>query len=249
MSPSPLQAFLVEDEPLCRADFRQTLRAFPELRLVGEADHLAAARKFLVAHPVDLLFLDISVGRDHGLDLLSGLPHPPLVIALTAHPQHAAQGFALDLVDYILKPIEENRLRAALVKARQRKLAAPLAPGRTTFLAEMDGKKTVLEATDILGAESMGNYVLLQTIKGKAITRATFKQVRQKLPSPLFLEIARGRLLARHHITGWQRDSGGRLLLHLAFGPPAQVSRNHASRIQRFLAGEKSDASLSVTGL
>jgi len=231
MSLTSLAAYLVEDEPLCRADFRQTLRAFPEIRLVGEADNLATARRFLTGQPVDLLFLDLSVGRENGLDLLEKLPRRPLVIALTAHPQHAVRGFSLDLVDYILKPVEEDRLRSALEKARLRKISSPLQPGKASLLAEMDGEKISLEPGDVLGAESMGNYVLLQTPRGKAVKRATFQQIRQTLVAPLFLETARGRLVARHQITGWRRDAVGRLLLQVSFGPPIRVSRNHASHI------------------
>ena len=231
MSLTSLSAYLVEDEPLCRVDFRQTLRAFPEIHLLGEADNLATARRFLMGHAVDLLFLDLSVGRDNGLDLLEKLPRRPLVIALTAHPQHAVRGFSLDLVDYILKPVEESRLRSALEKARHRKITSPLQPGKVSLIAEMDGKNITLEPADIWGVESMGNYVLLQTPRGRAVKRTTFKQIRQKLVPPLFLEIARGRLIARHQITGWRRDAAGRLLLQVNSAPPVRVSRNHASKI------------------
>lgn len=133
MNRRPLSAFLVDDEPMCRADFRITLQAFPEIHLTGEAGTLSAARKFLESRPVDLLFLDLSVGRENGLDLIGHLPHAPMVIAITAHPQHAARGFALDLVDYVLKPVEEPRLRTAVEKAHLRRDAAPLQPGRITL--------------------------------------------------------------------------------------------------------------------
>lgn len=230
-----ISAFLVEDEPLCRADFREVLGAFPEIQILGEADNLAAARRFLGAHAVDLLFLDLSLGRENGLDLLEQLPRRPWVIALTAHPQHAARGFSLDLVDYILKPVEEARLRTALDKFRSRRAAAPLLPGRTTFVAEMDGRKIILESADILGVESMGNYVLLHTPKGKAVKRATFHHVCRKLSPHLFMQTARGRLVARHQIRAWQRDGRGNLLLETSSGSTVRVSQTHAPRILKTL--------------
>jgi len=235
MNPGGFSAYLIEDEPLCRADFRQILRAFPEVRLLGEADNLSFARNFLANHAVDLLFLDLSVGRENGLDLVEELPQPPMVIALTAHPQHAARGFALNLVDYVLKPVEETRLRAALEKAHQRQALAQLDPGRISFIAELDGQKATLKLPEILGAESMGNYVLLHTTKGKAVKRATFKKVRQKLPPSLFLETARGRMVARRIIRGWQRDPSGKLLLNLASGSPIQVSQTRIPRVLKTL--------------
>ncbi len=238
MSNDGLSAYLVEDEPLCRADFRETLRGFPDIRLLGEADNLTAAQKFLSRHQVDLLFLDLSVGRDNGLDLVERLPQPPLVIALTAHPQHAVRGFTLDLVDYILKPVEPERLQVAVDKARQRRLTATLQPGQTTFLVEKDGQKTVLELSEILRAESMGNYVLFHTVRGRAVKRATFSQVQKKLPAPLFLEISRGRIVARHQITAWNRDDRGKLQLQLASGESMQASRSQATLIQKELEKE-----------
>lgn len=235
MNRRPLSAFLVDDEPMCRADFRITLQAFPEIHLTGEASTLSAARKFLESRPVDLLFLDLSVGRENGLDLIGHLPHAPMVIAITAHPQHAARGFALDLVDYVLKPVEEPRLRTAVEKAHLRRDAAPLQPGRITFTAEIDQKKTNLELTEVLGAEAMGNYVLLHTTRGKAVKRATFQHVKNKLPEKFYLQISRGRIVARHIIREWSRDPDRHLLLHLTDGETLQVSRSRSPVVFRQL--------------
>lgn len=240
MTPEPLTAYLVEDEPLCRADFRQILRDFPEIRLLGEADTLTAAESFLSREKVDLLFLDLSVGRENGLDLVENLPEKPMVIALTAHPQHAARGFSLDLVDYILKPVEGERLRRALKKARLRKVSARLGTDAETFVAEIDGLKTILQLDEILGAEAMGNYVVLHTTRGKAIKRATFKQVEKKLPSPLFLKIRRGRVVSRRSVQSWHRNSSGRLELVFIGQKKLTVSQTHAARIRKILDMESS---------
>ena len=230
-----ISAYLVEDEPLCRSDFRQIMKSFPEVELVGEADNLTSAREFLESHSVDLLFLDLSVGRENGFDLLERISRRPLVIALTAHPQHAARGFNLDLVDYILKPVEEPRIRRALEKVRLRLTTAPFQPGRITFVAEVDRKRTVLELAEIKGAESMGNYVLLHTTRGKAIKRATFNHVRKKLPESLYLLIGRGRVVARHEVKEWFRDAEHRLYLHLGTGERVLVARSKSAGILRAL--------------
>lgn len=235
MRTSPLSAFLVEDEPLCRADFRQTLHAFPDIQLQGEADSLVAAHAFLSRQPVDLLFLDLSVGRDNGLDLLEKLPQRPLVIALTAHAEYAARGYSLDLVDYILKPVEKARLRTAVNKAHRRLLMAPAMPDQITLLAEMDRRETVFQLEEIRGAESMGNYVILHTARGKALKRATFKAVRKKLAAPLFLEIGRGRLVARSEVRAWGRDAAGHLHLSLTSGQHLPVARSRAAIVLRQL--------------
>lgn len=239
MNSKILRAFLVEDEPLCRADFRQALRAFPDIELLGEADTVIRARNFLEQHPVDLIFLDLSVGKENGLDLIEQLGRSPLVIALTAHPQHAVRGFTLNLVDYVLKPVDEARLRMAVDKAHHRRAAEPLQPGRVTFVAEIDRKQTNLELAEILGAEAMGNYVILHTSRGKALKRVTFHQVAKKLPSPLFLFTGRGRLVARKEIREWARDAKQRLVLYTASGENLLVARSQSAQVLRQLTAKK----------
>ena len=234
MNTEILSAYLVEDEPLCRADFRETLKAFPDIRLAGETGELVLAERFLSTHTVDLLFLDLSVGRENGFDLLERLPRRPLVIALTAHPQHAVRGFSLDLVDYILKPVEPRRLSSALEKARQRKRSSRLQPEGISFAAELNGKSFIFGLDEILGAESMGNYVLLHTLRGKAVKRSTFKEVCKKLPSDLFLDTGRGRRVAIRHVRAWNRNAG-KLSLQLHEGSDVAVSQSKASTVLRRL--------------
>lgn len=235
MKPDPLKAYLVEDEPLCRLDFRQTLLEFPEIRLVGEAGSLAEAEIFLKSHSIDLLFLDISIGRENGLDLVQKLPKRPLVIALTAHPEHAVRGFDLDLIDYVLKPINPTRLRAALQKARRGKMLTRFHPNAVTFIAEMDGKKTALNLEEIQGAQAMGNYVLLNSTRGTAIKRATFKEVLRKLPPLFFLETGRGRVVAISSIRSWHRDPKGRLSVELKDNSSLAVAQSHVASVLKTL--------------
>lgn len=229
--PARLSAYLVEDEPLCSADFRQTLRMFPEVYLMGEANTLSQAEHFLQTASVDLLFLDLSVGRENGLDLLDRISPQPLVIALTAHPQHAVRGFSLNLVDYILKPVEEDRLRESLKRAYLRKESSFLSQETSVILAEFGQEKTRLELAEILRIEAAGNYQIIWTRRGKAIRRGTLRELRKKLPSSLFLETGRGRMVARNLVRGWSRNSGGYLVLHLAHGEDIQVARSHGSEI------------------
>ncbi|NBT90300.1 MAG: DNA-binding response regulator [Verrucomicrobia bacterium] len=233
MNSRPFSAYLVEDEPLCRADFRQTLQKFPQVKLVGEADNLAAAEEFLRKSGVDLIFLDLSVGRENGFDLLEKIPQRPMVIALTAHPQHAVRGFSLDLVDYILKPVESDRLQIALAKAAHRRTLTDLQPAQNQLQVELNGEKRLLAVTEILRAESLGNYVTLYLSQGKALKRTTFKDLKKKLPLSLFLEIGRGRLLALNQVKGWSRNSKGHLVIRLVDGGLVNVSRSHSADILR----------------
>ena len=102
-------------------------------------------------------------------------------------------------------------------------------------MAEIDRKQTTLELAEILGAEAMGNYVVLHTLRGKALKRATFRQTAKKLPAPLFLLTGRGRLVARREIREWSRDEKHRLVLQTTSGENLLVARSQYAQILRQL--------------
>lgn len=232
-----LKAYLLEDEPLCRADFRTILLGFPSVILIGEAESLAQARKDLRLKKADVLFLDLSVGKESGYDLLHGLEPRPYVIALTAYPEHAARGFALDLVDYILKPVDPDRLSVALEKVFFRKELEVSHRNHPQFLADFGNEKQWVGPKEILRVESMGNYVLLHTPRGNGTLRITFQKMAEALPENAFIRAGRGKLVARSAIQGWFRAEDGTMILRLVRGGTVEVSRKENLRVRKLLLG------------
>jgi len=226
-----LRAILVDDEPLCRQDLRDVLLGFPHVQICGEAATITEATKLLKKTMPDLIFLDLSLGQEMGFNLLQGRSFPGVVIAVTAHAEHAVTAFDLDIADYLLKPAAEDRLHQALLRA-QRKLTNPknMQPV-PKFVAEVAGKKALISADEIHQIESNGNYILLHLKNGKGILRSTLRAILQKLPKDSFLQAYRGRWISLAQISGWSRPSSPSLKLTLRDSSAVPVSRRHAKAV------------------
>jgi len=226
-----LRAILVDDELLCRQDLRDVLLGFPHIQICGEAATVTEATSLINKSKPDLLFLDLSLGQEMGFDLLRGLSFPGAVIAVTAHAEHGATAFDLDVADYLLKPVSEDRLHQALLRA-QRKLTNPknMRPV-PKFVAEVAGKKVLISADEIHQIESNGNYAFLHIINGKGILRSTLGAIMRRLPKNSFVQASRGRWISRAQISGWSRPTSPRLTLTLRDKSTVPVSRRHAKAI------------------
>ena len=223
-----LRAILVDDEPLCRQDLRDVLLGFPHIQICGEAANTTEAIALINKNRPDLIFLDLSLGKENGFNLLKGCSFPGAVIAVTAHSEHAVTAFDLDIADYLLKPVVEDRLHQALLRA-QRKLANPksIRPA-PKFVAEVAGKKVLISADEIYQIESNGNYAFLHLVDGKGILRSTLQAILQKLPKDSFLQASRGRWISRAQISGWSLPLTPVLTLTLRNKTTVSVSRRHA---------------------
>ncbi len=226
-----LRAILVDDELLCRQDLRDVLLGFPHIQICGEAATVTEATSLINKSKPDLLFLDLSLGQEMGFDLLRGLSFSGAVIAVTAHAEHGATAFDLDVADYLLKPVSEDRLHQALLRA-QRKLTNPknMRPV-PKFVAEVAGKKVLISADEIHQIESNGNYAFLHIINGKGILRSTLGAIMRRLPKNSFVQASRGRWISRAQISGWSRPTSPRLTLTLRDKSTVPVSRRHAKAL------------------
>ena len=226
-----LRAILVDDEPLCRQDLRDVLLAFPHVQICGEAATITEAATLLKKSMPDLIFLDLSLGQEMGFNLLQGRSCPGAVIAVTAHAEHAATAFDLDIADYLLKPVAEDRLHQAILRA-QRKLNNPKNTRPVPkVIAEVGGKKVLISADEIHQIEANGNYVFLHLTNGKGILRSTLRAVLRKLPKNSFLQASRGRWISQAIISGWSRSLSPNLTLTLRDKTTVPVSRRHAKAI------------------
>ena len=226
-----LRAILVDDEPLCRQDLRDVLLGFPHIQICGEAANTTEAIALIKKNMPNLIFLDLSLNQEFGFNLLQGRSFGGAVIAVTAHAEHAATAFDLDIADYLLKPVSEDRLHQALLRA-QRKLTNPknMRP-MPKFVAEVAGKKVLISADEIHQIESNGNYIFLHLADGKAILRSTLQAVLRRLAKNSFLEASRGRWISRAQISGWSRPSSLNLTLTLRDKSTVRVSRRHAKAV------------------
>src|SRR5688500_3002280 len=191
-----LNCVIVEDEPLARNLLVEYVRKVPSLNLVDACASPIAALEVLRNKPVDLLFLDIQMPELTGLSLLKVLQKRPLVILTTAYSEYALQGYELDVVDYLLKPITFERFLRALDKVTQRldgkksPVDKPAAPVEQPFVFVKDGTKLVkVVFDDILYVEGLKDYVTIHLKNQKIVSLQRLKTLEEQLPTDKFIRI------------------------------------------------------------
>lgn len=211
-----LRCLIVDDEPLARKGLADYVDQIDFLELAGVAEDPIEALDHLEKQPVDLLLLDIHMPRLNGLDLLRSLRRPPLVIITTAYPDYALEGFQLEVLDYLVKPITFPRFFKAVLRARKYaglQDAAPgpapalPAPGPDHFFVRSDGRVERISYDELLYAESMQNYVLLHTRQGRITALMSMKQLLEELPPDRFLRVHKSFSVHLKHVTSVDQAS------------------------------------------
>jgi two-component system LytT family response regulator len=228
---SRINCILVDDEPLCRQDLKDALQNFPEIQILGEAENKKQAQFLLRKNKVQLMFLDLSLGNEFGFDLLRRSTFAGAVIAVTAHPSYAVEGFEHDLTDYLLKPVKKERLRESLIRARRKIELIKQPSEELSILADFSGEKMMVPHSELYQLETLGNYVILYSKKGKGIIRSSLKRILKELDLNLWIQISRRHWVARKDILSWSRGSNGRLTLTLYDEIKVIVSRRHTPRV------------------
>ena len=198
-----LQCLLVDDEPPALEVLQAYIREVAYLELVATCDNALQAFGVLQQHPVDLLFLDIKMPKLLGTDFLRSLRHPPQVIFTTAYREYAYEGFELDAVDYLLKPISLERFLKAVAKASPSDAAPPVfeprqGTNREPFLYFRSDRKMVkVVLRDILYVEGLKDYVKIHLLAGPAlVVKQTINGLEEKLSESNFLRIHRSFIVA-----------------------------------------------------
>ncbi|KUO54248.1 MAG: hypothetical protein APF78_01590 [Sphingomonadales bacterium BRH_c3] len=204
-----LNVLLVDDEPLAHEVLLHHCRAHPDLRVVGQCHNAAEALAKISEVPVDLMFLDVRMPRFGGLDLLRGLEAPPLAIIVSAHREHALDGFELDVVDYLLKPVSSDRFAAALEKARRRLAEQKQdTPSEQEYLAlRVDGATRRLRLDRISGFQAEGNFVKVWSDEGNCLATTTLRKLLETLPEKDFVQVHRSFVVRRDRIFEQRRAS------------------------------------------
>ncbi len=193
-----INAIIVDDEPLALDVLETYIEKIPDLHLVHRCTNALEANEALKANEVDLMFLDIQMPQLTGIDFLKTLSKPPAVIFTTAYANYAIEGFELNAIDYLLKPISLERFMKAVNKAieqieLQRKDAgSPAGAEESDFIFVKADKKLVrVKFSDIIYIEGLKDYVIIRMDNGRVITLQTMKSLESKLPNHIFQRIHR----------------------------------------------------------
>ncbi|TXJ27017.1 MAG: response regulator transcription factor [Chitinophagaceae bacterium] len=210
--PTTIRCLVVDDEPPAREILRRYIEQVPGLLLTAECGNALQAFALLQQQPVDLIFLDIRMPQLNGNDFLKTLKHPPKVIFTTAFAEYALEGYELDIVDYMLKPVQFDRFLKAVNKAYQLtqvKIEQPIPEEKKNesfvyFRAERKMIKVMLR--DILFIESMKDYIKVITTSGTIITKQSISSVEAMLPEREFIRVHRSYIASIAHIKSFTSE-------------------------------------------
>jgi len=187
-----LSCIIVDDEPVARKILHEFVDQVPFLDLHGKFENAMKAEAFLKSNTVDLIFLDIEMPKISGLQFLQKLEVESMVILTTAFPQYALEGYELDIIDYLLKPFALSRFLKAVQKAKdfyEMKHKTAAGPLSSYIFIKSDKRIEKIELSDILYAESVGNYVSVYTDDKRILAYLTMKSLEAQLPADDFIKI------------------------------------------------------------
>ena len=212
-----IQCLVIDDEPLAREMLKQHIGGVEALALAGTCSNAVEAISFLKEHHVDLLFLDIQMPQLLGTNFIRTLKNPPKVIFTTAYRKYAVEGFELDAVDYILKPISFERFLKGVNKVLQinikpEQVAATTKENQTdatnSFLYfRADRKMVKVFFRDILFIEALKDYIKIVTDSKTIVTKYVLSTIEEMLPSTEFLRIHKSYIIAINKIESFNTDS------------------------------------------
>lgn len=229
-----MKALIVDDEPLARRELRRLLAAFDWVEIIGEASNINEAHTAVDTLSPDLLFLDIQMPGGSGFDLLARIEHVPRVIFTTAYDHHAVHAFEVNALDYLLKPIEPERLSAALARAQnagqQPAPAIATQPGAAIErLFIRDGSRcwfVPLREVRLMVAE--GNYVRLHWGDVRPLLARPLSSLEERLDPLRYFRANRRQIINLEFIENVELGTGGLLHVQLRGGPEVEISRRQA---------------------
>ena len=193
-----MRCILVDDKPLALDILEAYARRVPYLEVVLRTQNPLEALEYLRTQPVELAFLDIQMPELSGLELIK-LTRVPVILT-TAYTEYALDGYALDVVDYLLKPIPFDRFYQAVEKARQRQPAEPMetvgAPGHDSLFVKTEYRIQRVTLDDILYIEARQNYVAIETKGGRIMSLQNIKAMEDRLPAGRFVRVHKSFVVA-----------------------------------------------------
>lgn len=250
-----IRVAIVDDEPVAREGLRLWLASEPDVEVVGEAGHPTQAVALVLRERPDLLLLDVQMPDGSGFDVIEaiGSEHLPEVIFVTAHERHALRAFEVSALDFLLKPVREERFRAALAKARHEiargearegparlsalldHLRGPQRPdgGRRLerFAVRTRGRFIIVPASEVRWVGAAGNYAELHLARGSHLVRATMAELEAGLDPERFARIHRRTLVRVDCVREVAPATHGDYDVVLDDGTTLKLSRRYRARL------------------
>ena len=238
---------IIDDEKLARDLVREYLLMIPDLELLGECSKGTDAVEQINNLKPDLIFLDVQMPGMNGFEVLEEIEHQPNVIFITAYDQHAIKAFEKNAVDYLLKPLDEDRFRTAILRAQKRKgqeqgnmdgLMESLIPERkssydTHIFVQKSEKLFNLAVDDILFLEASGDYTVITTKTDQYVSSSGIGRLEELLIPDIFFRVHRSTIINIHHLKEIEKHFNGGMIAKMHNGKTFPVSRTYAKMIRR----------------
>ena len=229
-----ISVLVIDDERSAREELKRSLRTYPEYEVLGESRNAEEAKLQIESLKPDLIFLDIQMPEGSGFDLLESLVEVPQVIFTTAFDQYAVRAFETNALDYLMKPVREERFARAIEKARiaiQRR-GADASTNRQFFIRDGE-KRYFIKMDEISLVESLQNYSRIHFRGGKAILKKSLRQWEELLNSSRFFRISRAEIVNLDYIEEINALAGSRLLIKLRSGARLEISGRQSIKFRQ----------------
>ena len=240
------KAIIIDDERLARNELKKLLQDFPEVEIIGEAANAAEGIGKIEELNPDLIFLDIQMPGKTGFDLLTELDKAPHVIFTTAYDEYALKAFEVNALDYLMKPVETQRLADALhklVQAEEKELSSSIAGINRGTLQEhdqvfvKDGERCwFVKLSEVRLFESVGNYAKVFFGTNKPLILKSLNALEERLDEKVFFRANRKHIINLRMIEKVEPYFNGGLLLEIKGGEKIEVSRRQAVKFKEMMS-------------
>ena len=234
-----IKALIVDDERLARVNLRRMLEPFTEIEIVGEAFSCESAVEQINLNKPQLIFLDIQLSGETGFDLLELIDNSIKIVFVTAYDEYAIRAFEVNAIDYLLKPVNPERLKASIDRVIKREnnhknSAKNYEYSDSIYVRLNNYASRFIKISSITFIEPVGNYSKIVTIEGKhCLVLKTLKQWQEELPDNNFVRIHRSSIVNIEHVERIEKKSN---TPHRAFlkniSEPLEVSRRFAKKLK-----------------
>ncbi|MCH2234336.1 MAG: LytTR family transcriptional regulator DNA-binding domain-containing protein [Crocinitomicaceae bacterium] len=233
-----MKTIIVDDERLAREELKSLLEGFSEFEVVGECKNALEAEELIASESPDLVFMDIQMPGKTGLELLEGLSNPPRTVFVTAYDEHAIKAFELNAYDYLMKPIDPERLKELHGRLTEENKtpesvakSSKLSPGDKVFIK--DGEKVwFIPVDDIRYFESEGNYVKVHFQKFRPLILRSLNSLEERMDENVFFRANRKFIINLNHIVNVETWFNGGLQVELSCETKIEISRRQTIKFK-----------------
>ena len=239
-----MKAVIIDDERLARQELKSLLASYPEIEIVGEANNAETAIESIKQLKPDVIFLDIQMPGKNGFELLEEISGVPEVVFVTAYDEYAIRAFEVNALDYLLKPVQPNRLAETVKKILNKDTSEKLeAKEQTQALNDddqvfvKDGEKCwFVKLSEIRLFESEGNYVRIHFDKNRPLILRSLNNLDERLNNRTFFRASRKHIVDLKWVESIENWFNGGLMVKLKGGEQVEISRRQAAKLKDLMS-------------